>query len=146
MPPNSLGEYRTHLTSVSKVETMLAFFRDHDAWPSGRSDRRFASVNASHILSAARWLAAGYSPPRDGPSTDYDALFDGLRLAPKAVFSLAASDALRFPVQPENFRGGEGITCFRVLRRCGYEIVAKGAGASHDQAYVSFEDRSWAEG
>ncbi|PJI88476.1 hypothetical protein DAH55_20160 [Sphingomonas koreensis] len=78
----------------------------------------FAPINGSYILSAARRLAAGYSLPRNGPSTEYDVLFNDLRLAPTAAFGVAPSEALGFPVQPEHFRGGErppASVCFVVV-------------------------------
>lgn len=151
VPANRLDEYRVHIRTVADAEDVLAFLRDEAAWPAQRSDRRFTAetffpLTAWHLLTAARRLADGLSGHGYGPSTDYDMLFEGGRLAPKAVFGIAASAALGFPVRPENFQGGEGTICFRFLRRCGYEVVAKGATTTSDPAFLSDEDRSWAEG
>lgn len=148
---NSLNEYRTHLHSVAEVDAMLEFLRDRGAWPSRRHDCRFvaatyAPVTGEHLLRAARLLVAGFRDHRFGPSTEYDLLFDIHRLPPKAVFGVAASEALGFPVGPENFSAGEGTLCFRTLRSNGYRIVPKGDAVESDPTLVSDEDRTWAEG
>jgi hypothetical protein len=149
--PNRLGEYRAHLHTVDEVDAMLAFLRAHEAWPASRAHRRFASeafesITAIHLLNAAREIAAGAASHSFGPSTDYDLLFDGQRLPPKAVFGLAASEALGFRVHPENFVGGEDTVCFRMLREAGYEIVPKGKQATTDTVLITDEDRVWSEG
>lgn len=149
--PNKLGEYRTHLRNVVEVDAMLAFLRSHDAWPSKKTGRRFVAetferVTGEHFLQSARQLAAGFKDHPFGPSTDYDLLFDGVRLPPKAVFGVAASAALGFPVKPENFSAGESMVCFRMLRASGYQIVAKGKDNAIDPSLISDEDRTWSEG
>lgn len=70
---------------------------------------------------------------------------DGRRLPPKAVFGLAASEALGFPVRPMNFTGGIGTVCFELLEAAGWAIVPKG-GVDSDPADIHTEDREWAEG
>lgn len=148
---NRLGEYRTHLHTIDEVKEMLAFLRQHDAWPSRRTDSRFVSatferVTGTHFLNAAQRLVEGFSDHRFGQSTDYDLLFNGHRLPPKAVFGLAASEALGFPVGPENFSAGESMVCFRMLRAAGYDIVSKGGNAQQDAIQLNEEDRVWSEG
>jgi hypothetical protein len=148
--PNSLGEYRRHLRTTAEVEDMLDFLRDEGAWPSHRHSQRFVSatftpISGAHLLRAAQRLAVGFDRHPFGSSTDYDVLFEGHRLPPKAVFGLAATEALGFQVRPENFRGGEGTQCFRVLREHGYPIIAKGELAPPDAALLD-QDRVWAEG
>jgi len=71
-------------------------------------------------------------------------LFDGRRLPPKAVFGLAATEALGFPVGPENFTAGDATLSFRMLRDAGYAIVPKGDEVP--AATLNDEDRSWTEG
>ncbi|WP_139150054.1 hypothetical protein [Sphingobium yanoikuyae] len=144
--PNKLGEYRTHIRSVADVDVMLEFLRQRGAWPNKPADRRFVAktfdpVTKSHFLRSARHLAAGFDDHPFGQSTDYDLLFEGHRLPPKAVFGLAASEALGFPVRPENFSAGNGMVCFRRLRASGFQIVAKaeanGAMAGRSARYVA---------
>jgi hypothetical protein len=150
VPPNRLGEYRTRLQTTANVEDMLDFLRTEGAWPKHRHARRFVSesfepVTGEHLLRAARRLADGFIAHAFGPSTDYDVLFDGFRLPPKAVFGLAATEALGFEVRPENFRGGEGTQCFRVLREHGYLVVPKGEPDGPNAGLLD-EDRVWTEG
>jgi hypothetical protein len=149
--PNALGEYRKHLHDVKEVDEMLAFLRQQGAWPSKRSDSRFAAdaflpVTAEHFLRAARRLSGGFKDHPYGPSTDYDLLFDDHRLPPKAVFGLAATEALGFVVRPANFIAGEGTVCFNMLRASGYLIIAKDEQAETDEPPPSDDDRLWAEG
>jgi hypothetical protein len=148
--PNSLQEYRTKLRDIDQVEAMLAFLREHGAWPAKRHSERFVTstlspVGAEHLLAAARSLADGAPAHPFGPSTDFDVIFEGLRLPPKAVFGLAATAALGFPVRPANFRGGEDTPCFRALRAHGYRIVRKGAEQLESDSAAE-EDRVWTEG
>lgn len=147
---NALGEYRKHLHDVNEVDGMLAFLRRVGAWPSKPTDRRFVAdtflpVTGEHFLRAAERLRAGFRRHRFGRSTDYDLLFDGLRLPPKAVFGLAASEALGFEVRPENFSAGESMTCFRMLRANGYQIVPKDDRTESMNPFTD-DERSWAEG
>lgn len=82
---------------------------------------------------------------RFGPSTDYDVLLDtGERLPPKALFGLAATRALAFPVLPGHFTAGIGSPCFRALEGAGYKIVVKDAPAP--QVPSEAEDPEWSEG
>jgi hypothetical protein len=58
-------------------------------------------VSADHVWRAVQLLKSGQASHRFGESTDYDVIDDdGTRLPPKAVFGLAASEALGFEVLP----------------------------------------------
>jgi hypothetical protein len=104
-------------------------------------------VTAEHVWRALERFEADPSRHRFGPSTDYDLLDDdGVRFPPKAVFGLAASEALGLEVGPEHFSGGLTTPCFRVLEAAGFAIVPKGAAAPLDDVAVSPDDRDWAEG
>ena len=84
-------------------------------------------VSEGHIIRAIDKLLDGYTEHLFHESTHYDVVIsNNLRLPPKAVFGVAASDALKMKVKPENFRGGEGEICFRAIRTAGFEIVRKG--------------------
>ncbi|UBV42103.1 hypothetical protein LAJ19_10710 [Deinococcus taeanensis] len=81
------------------------------------------------------------------PSTDYDlVLATGERLPLKAVFGLAATEALGFPVLPKHFTGGVDSTCFRLLKEAGFEMVPKGHPMTPIRPLESREERRWAEG
>lgn len=70
---------------------------------------------------------------------------NGQRLPPKAVFGLAASDALGFEVLPEHFSAGVGTPCFRILAEAGFLVVPKGEATVNEVSFTD-EDRVWAEG
>jgi hypothetical protein len=97
-----------------------------------RSERRLPvseleKVTAEHLWRAVHRLRHGYTDHRFGDPTDYEVLLeDGLRLPPKAVFGVAASEALAHPVEPGHFTAGLTSPCFRILRDAGYVIVEKG--------------------
>jgi len=75
-------------------------------------------VTAEHIWSAAQKTLRGLQGDPFGESTGY---------APKAVFGVAATEALGFKVLPgAHFSGGVRTPCFRALRNAGYLIAPKG--------------------
>jgi hypothetical protein len=60
-----------------------------------------------------------------GASTDYDLIARERAYPPKAVLGVAAQFAIGSQLGPDDFSGGEGSTCFAVLRELGYTIVPK---------------------
>jgi 5-methylcytosine-specific restriction protein A len=102
------------------------------------------NVTAEHVWLAVEKFVAGNVVHAFGPSTDYDLIADdGSRHPPKAVFGVAL--AIAFPsvnVLPRHFAGGEGSTCFRLLRAAGFEILRKDGAA----VPVAPEVMSWREG
>lgn len=88
--------------------------------------------------------------PRYAPSTGYDLLTgSGRRLPPKAVFGLAAAEALGFDVLPGHFSAGEGSLCFRILREAGFLVVPKTGTDSPVGRKIRRtvdEDLRWSEG
>lgn len=103
-------------------------------------------IGADHIWRAVCELAAGHPPGQFAGSTDYDLIADdGQRLPPKAVFGLAASEALGFEVLPEHFSAGIGSSCFRILAEAGFPVVPKGEGMVNEVSFTN-EDRVWTEG
>lgn len=59
------------------------------------------------------------------PSTSYDLEFNGKRYPPKAIVGLAARRLAGRTLTPEDFKGGEGSKCFRILRKLGFDVVPK---------------------
>lgn len=57
-------------------------------------------------------------------------LEDGTRLAPKAVFGMAAKRALRRDVRPGDFRGGDKTACFRAIEAAQFTIKRKEASGN----------------
>ncbi|MFD3301938.1 HNH endonuclease [Aquipseudomonas alcaligenes] len=104
-------------------------------------------VSSRHIWQAVQDIIGGLEVPGFGPSTDYDLVTEeGDRLPPKAVFGLAATQALGFQVQPKHFTAGIGSTSFELLASAGYLIVPKGEPAPAPDLQISYEDRVWSEG
>ncbi|MDI2077961.1 hypothetical protein ABIF68_003515 [Bradyrhizobium japonicum] len=107
----------------------------------------FETINAEHIWNALEKLRQPEFEHAYGPSTDYDLVTDqGERFPPKAVFGLAATEALSFNVLPKHFSGGLGTICFRTLERAGYIIVPKNQPTELPDFSTSNEDRLWTEG
>lgn len=107
----------------------------------------FSRVTADLIWRVTQGLVSGSVEHPFAESTHFDVIADGgVRLPPKAVFGLAASEALGFQVLPHHFSAGHGTPCFAVIRRAGYRIVAKGDPSPVDRVPANAEDRTWAEG
>ncbi|QXI03688.1 hypothetical protein HU718_016765 [Pseudomonas tensinigenes] len=104
-------------------------------------------VTAEYIWKAVQYLLQGALPEDFGPSIDYDLLVDAnVRLAPKQVFGLAASEALKFKVMPKHFTAGKGTVCFELLEAAGYKIIAKGDPIELIDVPIDAEVQEWAEG
>ena len=103
----------------------------------------FERVGAEHIQEAVRALVNGTVDHPFADSTDYDVITaDGIRLAPKALFGVAAKQALGIEVRPKDFRGGEGTPCFKTIRAAGLNIVPK----QHGRGVPSDPVDAWIEG
>ena len=106
-----------------------------------------AKVGSDHIYNAVQRLLGGFTDHAYGASLDYDLIAgDDERLPPKAVFGLAASEALGFDVLPKHFSAGVGSPCFNALERSGFAIVPKGTGKQKQTPYVNEDEREWVEG
>lgn len=105
------------------------------------------NVTPEHIWNAIQKLINGYDEHGFGESTDYDLLSEnGIRLAPKAVFGVAACEALGFRVLPIHFTGGDDSASFRILREAGYRIVPKDEAQVESSSVISASDQEWSEG
>ncbi|UUT22099.1 hypothetical protein [Pseudomonas sp. T8] len=104
-------------------------------------------VTAEYIWKAVQNLLQGAQTKDFGPSIDYDLLVEAnVRLAPKQVFGLAATEALGFNVMPKHFTAGKGTVCFELLEAAGYRIIAKGEQIDSVEVPIDAEEREWAEG
>jgi hypothetical protein len=84
-------------------------------------------ITADHIRLALKDLDEGQVSHRFGESTGYDMLFEGRRYPPKAIVGLAARHlpGRSAPLTPDDFSGGEESSCFRLLRKLGFQVVPK---------------------
>jgi hypothetical protein len=104
-------------------------------------------VTAEYIWEAVQRLLQGAEAENFGASIDYDLLVEaGVRLAPKQVFGLAATEALGFKIKPMHFTAGKGTVCFELLEAAGYRIIAKGEQVEPIEIPIDTEEREWAEG
>lgn len=147
-----LGELLLSLAgeSASKVTRLSEAYLTGEK--PGRSLERLPAellrkVSPRHIWQAVQDVLSGVEVPGFGPSTDYDLITEeGDRLPPKAVFGLAATQALGFQVQPKHFTAGVGSASFALLVDAGYLIVPKGEPVPSPDLQISYEDRLWSEG
>jgi hypothetical protein len=104
-------------------------------------------VTAEHVWNAIEKLRDPDFKHRFGPSTDFDLVTDtGERFPPKAVFGIAATEALGFEVLPRKFASGNGTPCFRILKKAGFVIIPKSEPIPSVTLPTTPEDREWAEG
>ena len=104
-------------------------------------------VTAEHLWMAVKRLEGGFKNHRFAESTDFDVVLEsGTRIPPKAVFGLAATEALGFDVKPKHFTGGLNSPCFRALERAGYQIVLKEGKDMPSRSTPEGADREWVEG
>jgi 5-methylcytosine-specific restriction protein A len=102
-------------------------------------------VTEIEIWSAIDRLRSGAVEHGFNEPTEYQLVTEnGALLPPKAVFGLAASETLGFPVQPTNFTGGLGTVCFQMLEAAGWPIVRKGTPLA--AATSEPDERQWTEG
>lgn len=157
---NKRGEYRIRIHNAEQARDTLAWLQETGAWSdiiervggAGLIARErelapetFDAVTAEHFLQAARMLARGFSDHPFHESTDYDVLFDGHRLSPKALLGVAAKLALGRQLSPSDFRGGRETVCFRLIAAAGYTILSKKEKAAREPS-LSAEERRWTEG
>lgn len=129
---NSTKRIRLQLATGALRDVLLSVIRSVPAEQDSRSEERLPvseleKVTPEHLFIAVRRLLSNDIDHDFGDSTDYDVLLeDGSRLPPKAVFGLAASEALGFAVKPRHFVGGLKSPCFRILESAGYRVIPKG--------------------
>ncbi len=152
----SQANFARGLSKINVAEAIAALERirvkDASGKVGGRNVERlsaeaFQSVTAEHLWYAIEKLREPGFAHRYGPSTDFDLVADdGTRFPPKAIFGLAATEALGFEVLPKHFAGGRGTTCFRMLENAGFMIVSKDEQTQSIEIPVSPDDRLWTEG
>jgi hypothetical protein len=76
------------------------------------------------VLEAIRRFDAA-EEHRFADSTGYDLVFNGRRYPPKAIAGLATKVTDGVELGPEDFSGGVGSKCFRLLQQAGFEIADK---------------------
>lgn len=82
------------------------------------------NISREHVLNAVAGFEAG-AEHEFGDSTGYDVIINEKPYPPKAIVGLAAKEANGKMLTPNDFSGGIGSKCFRVLEEQGFEIERK---------------------
>ena len=102
-------------------------------------------VSHYHIWHAVEQLLSFPSKYRFHNSTRYDVITDdGTRLPPKAVFRLAASDALGREVDSADFESDAVIR--GIIEKAGFPVVQKNQQVDQKVVPLDSEEREWIEG
>lgn len=135
---NATKRIRLQLHPKATPESIVSALKAIAAKKDLRSEDRLpaselAKVTPEHMWNAVQRLLGGYKDHGFDDSTDYDLLApDDMRLPPKAVFGVAATEALGFSVLPKHFSAGVRTPCFRQLQAAGYRIVPKEGTSAPD--------------
>lgn len=134
--------------SIGEVAAVIGAEADADVPRSAlqlpTSDLR--QVTEVDIWSAISRLRTGFADKDLDTPIEYGLVTeDGTLLSPKAVFGLAVSEALGFPVRSANFIYGVGTECFEILEAAGWPIIQKGA-ALDGESRSETHDCEWPEG
>lgn len=97
-------------------------------------------VLKANILSAIEKYRSDSEKHSFGDSVEYDLLLDdGTRLPPKAIFGIAASEALGYQLTPQDFSSGVGSVCFRVLSHNGFNILPKQSTSASEEDSIELK-------
>ena len=104
-------------------------------------------VCADHIWRAVQQLCSGSAVHEFRESRVFDVVTDeGKRFPPKAVFGIAATEALGFDVKPKHFESGSHTICHKAIKDAGFEIVRKEEDVRCNDYPLNPDDRRWTEG
>jgi 5-methylcytosine-specific restriction protein A len=90
----------------------------------GLADRIPDGITRTHLLAAIEALDRGVAHAF-GRSTGYDVFHNGKRYPPKALVGLAGEKIAGSALGPNDFHGGLGTRCFRVLEMNGFDVITK---------------------
>jgi 5-methylcytosine-specific restriction enzyme A len=90
----------------------------------GLADRIPDGITRAYLLGAIEALDKGVAHAF-GRSTGYDVFHDGKRYPPKAVVGLAGEKIQGSSLGPNDFHGGLGTPCFRILEMNGFDVITK---------------------
>jgi hypothetical protein len=89
-----------------------------------RRENLLDAIQREHILQAIKLFDDGHTHTF-ADSTKFDLAYNGRSYPPKAIIGLAGVPLYGEPLKPDDFTGGAGSKCFRVLSREGFEVVPK---------------------
>ena len=80
--------------------------------------------------------------PAQAHSSTYDLLYNGKRFPPKLVLAYANIFANGEELDRNEFEGGKGTTCFKILKDNGFKIVLKNESNSISETLVKFLEQA----
>ena len=128
---NPLDEICVRITNSRDVNAIIADCFGEAMFGDNRqrnNDGRLSSDLLDEVTPVNIWISVqrlleGYKDHPFGDFVDYYVLADGgVKLPPKAVFGIAATEALGFEVKPKDFTSGVGSQCFKILERSGFPV------------------------
>jgi hypothetical protein len=155
---NQTKKIRIRVSLPNRVDDLKKIIGAQSVEVTRRTGRLPASelnkVSAENIWNSIQKLLGGYKGHGFDDSLDYDVVTDtGTRLPPKAVFGIAATEALGFKVEPRHFSAGINTPCFRILENAGFPVVPKEGtspppkGSRHDEVALDpVSDSEFREG
>jgi putative restriction endonuclease len=111
---------------VSDFGSLNRFVSEALLRPSTTSDANALPdvLTAAQVSEAVRLFDSGREHGF-ADSTGYDLIFEGRRYPPKAIVGIAAEIVTGTRYGPQDFSGGLGSKCFRLLQEAGFQIVEK---------------------
>jgi hypothetical protein len=91
-----------------------------------RREHLLDDIRKEHIMEALRLFDNGH-PHSFADSTKFDLLYNGRAYPPKAIIGLAGVPLFGEPLKPDDFTGGAGSKCFKILSSHGFQVVPKAA-------------------
>ena len=99
------------------------------------------NIKRDDILQGIRKIEEEGIPPQAHSST-YDLLYNGKRFPPKLVLAYANIFANGEELDRNEFEGGKGTTCFKILKDNGFKIVLKNESNSISETLVKFLEQA----
>jgi putative restriction endonuclease len=131
--PQYFGKVYQGLRRLPKSENILRDYGSLDRFVTEallHTDATFIPKALPDALTAAQVLEAvrEFDSGREhlfADSTGYDVVVEGKHYPPKAIVGLAAELVTGSQYGPDDFSGGLGSKCFRLLEQAGFQIVEK---------------------
>lgn len=89
-----------------------------------RREHLLDAIRKEDIIKAFQLFESGH-PHSFADSTKFDLLHNDRAYPPKAIVGLAGVPLYGEPLMPEDFTGGAGSKCFKVLSGHGFQVVPK---------------------
>lgn len=113
-----------HYVKLPGASTEQHSHGTHEGNSRRRREHLLDAITKEDILKAFQ-LFDGDHPHGFADSTKFNLIHEGKAYPPKAILGLAAVPRFGEPLGPDDFTGGAGSKCFRILAGHGFQIVPK---------------------